>query len=215
MVPRLPNAFPAALIALLLLTAACAPIATTSSPAVTYFIEDGTGVTGFEPGDRELAEWALAAWARASDGRIRFARAPAADRAVIRVRWISPDSGLYGEMERVLVQGKRGAIVNVSPATAGLGEPLAGMTRLDRLLRDSIVYLTCLHELGHALDLGHTANFADIMYAFGYGGDIVEYFSRYRRRLSSRADIAREAGMSPNDIAALQSRLSAGKDTDN
>jgi hypothetical protein len=200
-------------VALAFLTGACAPIATTSSSAITYFIEDGAGVAGFEPGDRELAEWALAAWARASDGRIQFARAPAAERAVIRVRWISPDSGLYGEMERVLVQGKRGAIVNVSPATASLGEPLAGMTRQDRLLRDSIVYLTCVHELGHALDLGHTADFADIMYAFGYGGDIVEYFSRYRRRLQSRADIAKEAGMSANDVATLKERL-AGKTTD-
>jgi hypothetical protein len=197
------------LVALAFFAGACAPIATTSSPAVTYFIEDGTGVTGFEPGDRELAEWALADWARASDGKIRFVRAPSAGRALIRVRWISPDSGLYGEMERVLVDGKRGAIVNVSAAAASLGGPLRTMTEKDRLLRDTIVYLTCVHELGHALDLQHTADFADIMYAFGYGGDIVEYFSRYRRRLQSRADIARESGLSPGDIAALQAQLNA------
>ena len=57
--------------------------------------------------------------------------------------------------------------------------------RLDALFRDTIVYLTCLHELGHALGLAHTADFADVMYFFGFGGDITEFFGRYRRTLRS------------------------------
>ena len=36
----------------------------------------------------------------------------------------------------------------------------------DALLRETIVYLTCLHESGHAFGLPHTRNFADIMYSF-------------------------------------------------
>ena len=74
-----------------------------------------------------------------------------------------------------------------------------GTLPLDRILRDAIVYLTCLHETGHALGLEHTANFADIMYSFQYGGDIPEYFGRYRRLLKVRADIAKHAGMSDAD----------------
>ena len=73
----------------------------------------------------------------------------------------------------------------------------------DRLLRDAIVYLTCLHESGHALGLPHTAVFADIMYSFQYGGDIEEYFGRYRRKLETRADIAKNSGMSPADRMRL------------
>ena len=60
----------------------------------------------------------------------------------------------------------------------------------DPLLRETIVYLTCLHESGHAFGLAHTHNFADIMYSFQYGGDIAAYFGRYRARLKTRADIA-------------------------
>ena len=74
------------------------------------------------------------------------------------------------------------------------------------LLRDAIVYLTCLHETGHALGLAHTAAFDDIMYSFQFGGDIAEYFGRYRRQLSARADIHKHAGMSDADrkhLAAL------------
>ena len=59
-----------------------------------------------------------------------------------------------------------------------------------RSLRDTIVYLTCLHESGHALGLVHTRAFADIMYSFQYGGDITAYFERYRVQLKMRADIA-------------------------
>jgi hypothetical protein len=77
----------------------------------------------------------------------------------------------------------------------------------DELLRDAIVYLTCLHETGHALGLEHTANFADIMYSFQYGGDIPEYFGRYRRLLESRGDIRKHPGMSAADRQRVAERF--------
>ncbi|MSU64661.1 MAG: matrixin family metalloprotease [Opitutus sp.] len=129
---------------------------------------------------------------------------------MLRIRWISPDEGVYGETERLAVKGEPGAVVNVAPAIASLSEPLATLTREDRLLRDSIVYLTCVHEIGHVIGLPHTRKFEDIMYSFTYGGDIVEYFSRYRRNLKSRADIAGISGLSDNDRAVLKSLYQPG-----
>ena len=85
-----------------------------------------------------------------------------------------------------------------------LGVEIAQKARSDPLLRDSIVYLTCLHELGHALGLAHTDAFADIMYFFGFGGDIVNYFGRYRAQIRVRSDIASVPGMSPADVARLR-----------
>ncbi len=86
------------------------------------------------------------------------------------------------------MDGKRGAEVYVRPAPLSLNE--------DKLLRDAVVYLTCLHETGHALGLPHTAAFDDIMYSFQYGGDIPEYFARYRHKLRTRDDIGRKSGLS-------------------
>jgi hypothetical protein len=194
-----------ALIIVALITSIAVHGAAQLSSPVPYFIEDGKNVSGFDAGDRELAEMALAAWSRESGGHLKFVRAAQESSALVRVRWISAADGLYGETQRTTVNGKPGAIVNVSPSVVGLGEPIATMASKDRLLRDTIVYLTCVHETGHALGLQHTRNFEDIMYAFGYGGDIVEYFSRYRRNIKSRADIARFSGISPGDVMVLKS----------
>jgi hypothetical protein len=42
------------------------------------------------------------------------------------------------------------------------------------------------------------------MYFFGYGGDIPGFFTRYRKQLKSRADIARFPGISADDIKRVQ-----------
>lgn len=175
------------------------------STPVSYFIEDGKGVAGFDSGDPELADLALAAWSRESNAHLKFVREKTEANASLRIRWINAGDGLYGETQRFNVNGKPGAVVNVSPSMAGLGEPLSTLAMRDRLLRDTIVYLTCVHEIGHAIGMQHTRNFADIMYSFQYGGDFVEYFSRYRRQLKGRADIVRVSGLSTSDIMVLRS----------
>jgi hypothetical protein len=37
------------------------------------------------------------------------------------------------------------------------------------------------------------------MYSFQYGGDIPEYFARYRRKLHTREDIRKNSGLSDAD----------------
>ena len=171
--------------------------------AVPFFIEDGTGVPGYRQSDRDLAKLALEAWTRESGGKLKFVEARSKDDALLRVRWISNSDGLFGETQRTSVGGKAGAVVNIMPEVVQLGEPLSGRAVADNLLRETIVYLTCVHELGHAIGLNHTRNFDDIMYSFAYGGDFVQYFMRYRIRLQTRGDIAKYSGLSGGDVEVL------------
>jgi hypothetical protein len=170
---------------------------------VTYFIADGTAESAYKASDRELARWALDAWERAAGGTLHFEASPEGD-ALVRVHWVPASSGQYGEMRSMLVRGRRGAAVFVRPDTDALGADIAQLARTDALLRDTIVYLTCLHELGHALGLAHTAEYRDIMYFFGYGGDIPGFFGRYRSQLRTRDDIERVSGLSDADVERLR-----------
>lgn len=158
---------------------------------ISYMIDASAAGPGFMESDAELCAWALEDWGAHSDGHLSF-EPVSGDAAIIRISFVSSQSGLFGEMRPIIVSGQRGAevFVRVEPDAPGI----------DPLLRDTIVYLTCLHELGHALGLAHTDAFEDIMYFFGYGGDIDEYFGRYRRRLESRDDIRSTSGLSAADV---------------
>jgi hypothetical protein len=158
-----------------------------SLSVIPYWIEPCTNPeTACVAGDPQLARWALTAWETASKGRLHFIETKDREAAQIQVVWATPASGLYGETV--------GKVVNIRIAAEGVKDPL---------LRETIVYLTCLHEEGHALGLEHTSNFDDIMYTFQYGGNIPEYFARYRRKLSTRDDIRKNSGLSSNDRARV------------
>jgi hypothetical protein len=174
---------------------------------ISYWVEPCSVMTsGCTAGDAELAQWALEAWEKASDGKLHFVETSDRADGRIRVRWADRNSGLYGETVPIVVNGQRGAELHILIAEP---EPDAS-GRADKLMRDAVVYLTCLHESGHALGLDHTRKFADIMYSFEYGGDIPEYFGRYRRKLMNRDDIRKNAGMSPADRQALIESVAKG-----
>jgi hypothetical protein len=168
------------------------------SEPITYFIAEGSPESGFKEGDRTLAVWALEAWGRQADPAVDVAPGPEAT-ATIRIYWVAAGAGLYGEMRGRMVNGRRAADVFVHPDTESLGLDIAQRARLDPLFRDSVVYLTCVHELGHAFGLAHTSAFPDIMYSFQYGGDFVDYFMRFREQLEVWDDIQQASPFSAAD----------------
>jgi hypothetical protein len=179
------------------------PRALDASGPIGTFVAPGDPREGYRPADRQLAQWALEAWQRATGSALRLTPAPEAA-ARVRLYWAGPQSGQYGEMRALVVNGQAGAAVYIRPDTESLGDDIHALATADALFRDTVVYLTCVHELGHAFGLEHTADFRDIMYSFQYGGNFVEYFRRYRRQLKSRDDIAQASGMSAADVARIR-----------
>ena len=97
------------------------------------------------------------------------------------------------------VDRQTGLIVRAEVAVAAD----AGRTPLERSI---IVYLTALHELGHALGLEHTTDISTIMYLFREPGDGERFFGAYAKRVRSLDDIGSEqaTGLSPDDVKALK-----------
>jgi hypothetical protein len=140
---------------------------------------------------------ALATWTQAAGGRFVLQRTTTSDHALIRVRFARAD-GIYGETSP-RIDRATGFIAAAEVLIAG---DVAG----DTLGQHIVIYLTALHELGHALGLPHTNAFDDIMYSFRRPDDGDRYFGAYRRRLRSDDDIGTEraSGLSSADLAALQ-----------
>jgi hypothetical protein len=174
-----------------------------ASRPITYHIAPGELGSKYRESDSSLAEWALDEWARASGGILRFEPAPEA-MALVRIYFVEANSGYYGEMRPLIVDGRRGAAVFIRPDIEALGPDIASNAGRDSLYRDTIVYLTCVHELGLALGLAHTADFRDIMYFFGFGGDVPHFFHRFRDRLGSRDDIPSVPAVSSGDLDQLR-----------
>jgi len=117
---------------------------------ITYFIAEGSGQTGYRligSRTRAMGLGGVASQRREKPSTQGCARISGAHSTLLgRTQWrrVRGDAPL-------IVGGHRGAAVYIRPDVESLGQDIARRAKGDMLLRDSIVYLTCLHELGHAL----------------------------------------------------------------
>jgi hypothetical protein len=148
------------------------------------------------PNGEALVEKAMKTWTTAADGRFTLIKAWEST-APVRLHFMAADYR-YGVTSPRLNRDT-GLLVKAEVFVASD----AGRDPLERQI---IVYLTALHELGHALGMDHTTNITSIMYLFRQPDDGEKFFGAYRRRLKSADDIGSTAapGLSADDVVTLR-----------
>ena len=144
-----------------------------------------------------LVERAMRTWTEAADGRFTLTPARRDTRPAIHVRFV-PSGDVYGETRPAVDRGTG----LIAAADVAINADAPG----DVMTQQIVLYLTALHELGHALGLPHTDDFSDIMYSFRRPDDGERYFGAYRRKLRAISDIGSPSatGLSASDVAALR-----------
>ena len=151
------------------------------------------------PQGDQLVDRAMGTWTNAADGAFTLQRTFAMKDAGIRI-YFNGAGGNYGETRPHVDPAS--CLITAAEVAIAADVPI----EVDPLTRQIIVYLTALHELGHAVGLEHTTNFNDIMYLFRQPGDGPKYFGNYRALVHSAADIgsATATGLSTFDVEALR-----------
>lgn len=150
------------------------------------------------PQGDQLVDRALKTWTSAGNGAFTLRRTFLATEAGIRIHF-NGAGGNYGETRPHI---DASGLIDQAEVNIAADAPI----EVDPITRDIVVYLTALHELGHALGLEHTRNFGDIMYLFRQPGDGPRYFGNYRKLLRTADDIGgtTATGLSAYDVDVLR-----------
>lgn len=175
-----------------------APARWPAGRAVPFWVQK----EGARERNRELVRLALVNWQEASGGLLRFEESEEFLAEGFRIFFAGhfPDFGTA----RAVVDPETGEIRRADVIV--VADPMG-----DRIQRDLVVYLTALHELGHALGLRHSEQRGEIMYGFHGPSDAEWTFRAYRRKLRSLEDIgsAGASGITGADRQAIRALYAA------
>ncbi|HEY9677560.1 MAG TPA: matrixin family metalloprotease [Drouetiella sp.] len=136
-----------------------------SQMPLKVYVDSGKGVKNFRPTYKRLILEALDQWCSASGNKLSYKMVPDKKSADIDVEWVGQS------IETIQKDRKRDAAGLTTTATddkAMISHALVQIDTYDfdhnRQVADSKIKSVCLHEIGHALGVGHSPYVKDIMY---------------------------------------------------
>lgn len=129
------------------------------------FIDSGKGVRNYRPAYRRLILEALDAWCSASGNKLSYKVVNEKDKADIAVEWV-------GQAINTVQKDRKREAAGLTTVTADDNQIIThAVIQIDtydversRDAADSKIKSACLHEIGHAIGVGHSPYVKDIMY---------------------------------------------------
>jgi tetratricopeptide (TPR) repeat protein len=133
---------------------------------IKIYISPSTGVFGYRPVFKTFVIRSLDTWCLASGKKLTYKLVDDPNKAMIKISWTRDELSMHENNRTRQKAGLTTPVLDANEKILNADVRIRTVNGFDpkKLVTDGECASTCMHEVGHAMGLGHSTCFSDIMY---------------------------------------------------